>query len=137
MTCRTGWNRRHEYPGSGSPLYYEDVFTGYYFVPVKAYIVFYRPDDDVVVMFVDRVFYGKSDYLRKLVLRSDEDDDGPLQALTEVAASVPEGKVQRRPKGQDLTGREGIPDTGHAEQIGQGEHREVGKDDIFENRKDR
>lgn len=52
------------YPQSGSPLYYQNSFTGYYFVVFKAYIAFYRLEKDI--MLVDRVLFGKSDYMRKL-----------------------------------------------------------------------
>ena len=58
--------KKEEVPGSGSPLYYDDLFTGYYFVVFKAYIAFYRIDGGRVL--VDRVLYGKSEYLRKLDL---------------------------------------------------------------------
>ena len=47
-------------------LYYDDLFTGYYYVVFKAYIAFYRIDSGRVL--VDRVLYGKSEYLRKLDL---------------------------------------------------------------------
>lgn len=53
---------KKEFPKSGSPLYYEGIFTGYYFVVFKAYMAFYRVRDDSI--FVDRVVYGKSDYMR-------------------------------------------------------------------------
>lgn len=58
-----------DHPKSGAPLYYEDSFTGYYFVAFKSYIVFYRLKDNV--MLVDRVLYGKSDYMRCLNINSD------------------------------------------------------------------
>ncbi|MBR0441694.1 MAG: type II toxin-antitoxin system RelE/ParE family toxin, partial [Firmicutes bacterium] len=58
--------KKEEFPASGSPLYYDDLFTGYYFVVFKAYIAFYRIDGGRVL--VDRVLYGKSEYLRKLDL---------------------------------------------------------------------
>ena len=35
-----------DYLKFGTPLYYEDLFTGYYFVAWKAYLVFYRIEDD-------------------------------------------------------------------------------------------
>ena len=53
-------------PKSGAPLYYENSFTGYYFVVFKAYLAFYRLEEDQ--MLVDRVLFGKSDYLRVLHL---------------------------------------------------------------------
>ena len=52
------------FPKSGSPLYYEGDFTGYYFVVFKSYMAFYHVQDDVI--FVDRVVYGKSDYMRTI-----------------------------------------------------------------------
>ncbi|MBR0113750.1 MAG: type II toxin-antitoxin system RelE/ParE family toxin [Firmicutes bacterium] len=58
--------KKEEFPASGSPLYYEDLFTGYYYVVFKAYIAFYRIESGKVL--VDRVLYGKSEYLRKLDL---------------------------------------------------------------------
>ena len=54
-------------PKSGSPLYYEGGFTGYYFVAFMAYIAFYRVQEDRIL--VDRVVYGKSDYIRTLFRR--------------------------------------------------------------------
>ena len=53
-------------PKSSSPLYYQDTFTGYYFVVFKAYLAFYRIEDDV--MLIDRVLSGRSDYMRYLHL---------------------------------------------------------------------
>lgn len=55
---------KSEFPESGSPLYYQDRFTGYYFIVFKAYIAFYRIEEGSVL--VDRVLLGKSDYMRKL-----------------------------------------------------------------------
>ncbi|MCM1244991.1 MAG: type II toxin-antitoxin system RelE/ParE family toxin [Roseburia sp.] len=59
------------YPKSGSPLYYEDSFTGYYFIVFKAYMAFYHLEDNK--MLVDRILYGKSDYMRCLHIYSDEE----------------------------------------------------------------
>lgn len=53
-----------DYPQSGAPLYYEDLFTGYYFIVFKAYMVFYRLCGNT--MLVDRVLFGASDYMRTL-----------------------------------------------------------------------
>ena len=53
------------FPQSGTPLYYENDFTGYHYVVFKAYIAFYRVEGEDV--FVDRILYGKSDYLRTLI----------------------------------------------------------------------
>lgn len=55
-----------DYPESGAPLYYQDSFTGYYFVIFKAYLAFYRVKDETIR--VDRILYGKSDYMRCLHL---------------------------------------------------------------------
>ena len=55
-----------ELPRSGSPLYYENGFTGYYFVVYKSYLAFYRVEDHGIL--IDRVLMAKSDYLRKLHL---------------------------------------------------------------------
>lgn len=60
-----------DYPKSGSPLYYQDSFTGYYFVVFKAYLAFYRLEDNV--MLIDRVLFGRSDYMRYLHLGTDEE----------------------------------------------------------------
>ncbi len=54
------------FPRSGSPLYYEDGFTGYYYIVFRAYLIFYRVDGNT--MFVDRVLFGRSDYMRNLHL---------------------------------------------------------------------
>ncbi|MBR1757357.1 MAG: type II toxin-antitoxin system RelE/ParE family toxin [Lachnospiraceae bacterium] len=58
------------FPKSGSPLYYQNSFTGYYFVVFKAYMAFYRVEDDI--MFVDRVLFGRSDYMRVLHLQAED-----------------------------------------------------------------
>ena len=57
-------SEKREFPKSGSPLYYEGSFTGYYFIVFKAYMAFYRIQDDRIL--VDRVVYGKSDYMRMI-----------------------------------------------------------------------
>ena len=56
-----------EHPKSGAPLYYEDSFTGYYFVVFKSYLAFYRLENGVIL--VDRILFGKSDYLKVLRLK--------------------------------------------------------------------
>ena len=61
-----------DYPKSGAPLYYQDSFTGYYFVVFKAYLAFYRLENEV--MLVDRVLFGRSDYMRCLHLSTDEEN---------------------------------------------------------------
>ena len=56
--------KKSDYPKSGSPLYYENTFTGYYFVVFKAYLAFYRLEKET--MLIDRILFGKSDYMRIL-----------------------------------------------------------------------
>ena len=60
---------KRDFPRSGSPLYYEGSFTGYYYVVFKSYLAFYHVKDDLV--FVDRVVYSKSDYIRTIFRRTD------------------------------------------------------------------
>lgn len=57
---------KKEYPKTGTPLYYENTFTGYYFIVFKSYLAFYRLDKDR--MLIDRILFGKSDYMRTLHL---------------------------------------------------------------------
>lgn len=57
---------RADSPESGSPLYYENGFTGYRFIVFKAYMVFYRFKGNV--LFVDRILLAKSDYINVLHL---------------------------------------------------------------------
>ena len=56
-----------EHPKSGAPLYYEDSFTGYYFVVFKSYLAFYRLENGVIL--VDRILFERSDYLKVLRLK--------------------------------------------------------------------
>ena len=53
---------KREFPKSGAPLYYENGFTGYYYVVFKAYMAFYRIVEERIL--VDRVVFGRSDYMR-------------------------------------------------------------------------
>ncbi len=55
-----------DFPESGAPLYYEDSFTGYYFVVYKSYMAFYRLEPGKLL--IDRILFGKSDYMRILSL---------------------------------------------------------------------
>ena len=61
---------KSEYPLSGAPLYYEDRFTGYYYVVFKEYLAFYRLESKRIL--VDRVLFGRSDYIRILQLGTDQ-----------------------------------------------------------------
>ena len=58
------------FPKSGSPLYYQDSFPGFYFVVFTAYLAFYRLENQT--MLIDRILLGRSDYLRDLHLGLDE-----------------------------------------------------------------
>ena len=51
-------------PKTGTPLYYEELFTGYYSVRFKEYLAFYRLDGNM--MYVDRVLQRKRDYMAVL-----------------------------------------------------------------------
>ena len=61
---------KSEYPLSGAPLYYEDRFTGYYYVVFKECLAFYRLESKRIL--VDRVLFGRSDYIRILQLGTDQ-----------------------------------------------------------------
>ena len=54
-----------EYPRSGTPLYWFERFTGYYYVVFKAYMAFYYPADEGIR--IERILYAKSDYIRQLM----------------------------------------------------------------------
>ena len=53
------------FPKTGSPLYYDNLFTSYYRIAFKAYLIFYRLAGNRLL--VERVLYGKTDYLRILI----------------------------------------------------------------------
>lgn len=59
-------NEKKMFPESGSPLIFMGIFTGYRFVIYKAYIAFYSIENNMVL--VDRILFGKSDYLNILNL---------------------------------------------------------------------
>lgn len=61
---------KQDFPKSGAPLYYEGLFTGFYFVTFKSYMVFYKVETDR--MLVSRVVYGKSDYMRTIFRNAHE-----------------------------------------------------------------
>lgn len=61
---------KRDFPLSGSPLYYKNLFTGYYIVIFKSYLAFYRFDNNTI--YVDRILYGKSDYIRTLRLPNED-----------------------------------------------------------------
>lgn len=51
------------FPKSASPLYFENRFTGYYRVPYKAYLIFYRLDGSRVL--IERILHSGTDYLKR------------------------------------------------------------------------
>lgn len=59
-----------DFPRSGTPLYWFDRFTGYYYVVYKAYIAFYYPADGGIR--IERILHARSDYMRQLVPRNNE-----------------------------------------------------------------
>ena len=61
---------KQNFPKSGAPLYYEGLFTGFYFVTFKSYMAFYKVETDR--MLVSRVVYGKSDYMRTIFRNAHE-----------------------------------------------------------------
>ena len=54
------------FPESETPLYFNDILTEYRFVIYKSYIAFYRIENGSII--VERVLYGKSDYMKTLHL---------------------------------------------------------------------
>ena len=56
--------KRKEFPESAPRLFYQDMDTGYRYIPFKSYIAFYFIDGEAIK--VSRVLYGRSDYMRKL-----------------------------------------------------------------------
>ena len=49
----------------GKPLYFSsDMFSGYRFLVYKDYLAFYRTSADTI--YIDRIIYGKRDYMRLL-----------------------------------------------------------------------
>lgn len=61
---------KRDFPKSGAPLYYEGMFTGFYFVVFKSCMVFYKAEEER--MLVSRVIYGKSDYIRAIFRNADK-----------------------------------------------------------------
>lgn len=56
--------KKQEFPLSGSPVYYEDHFTGYYYVHFKAYNAFYIVEGEYIRLV--RALSSRSDYMRIL-----------------------------------------------------------------------
>ena len=63
-------SEKQDFPKSGSPLYYEGSFTGYYFIVFKAYMAFYHIREERIL--VDRIVFGKSDYMRTIFKNQDQ-----------------------------------------------------------------
>ncbi len=61
---RNAVRKKTAFPKSGSPLFWNGVFTGIYFVPFKAYLAFYRVNEASVE--VGRILPMKSDYMKTL-----------------------------------------------------------------------
>ena len=61
-----------EHPKTGTPIYYEELFTGYYSVRFKEYLAFYRLEGTTV--YVDRVLQRKRDYMPVLFGRDKEEE---------------------------------------------------------------
>ncbi len=62
-----------DFPQSSPMLYYDNIFTGYYYNIYKSYIAFYRLDKNSIL--VDRILLKKCDYIKKLQLSSADDDN--------------------------------------------------------------
>ena len=52
------------FPKNGTPLLWNGIFTGIYFIPFKAYLAFYRVNE--TSMEVGRILPMKSDYMKTL-----------------------------------------------------------------------
>lgn len=56
-----------DFPESGTSLYIGKLLTDYRYIIYKSYIAFYHFDNGTI--FVDRILYGKSDYLSTLGIK--------------------------------------------------------------------
>ena len=66
------------FPKSGSPLLWNGVFTGIYFVPFKTYLAFYRVSETALE--VGRILPMKSDYMKTLFgISSHQSDEGTFR----------------------------------------------------------
>lgn len=57
--------KKADYPESGIPFYFGDLFTGYRYVIYKSYLAFYRISNDIMI--VDRILFGRSNYCEVLL----------------------------------------------------------------------
>ena len=53
------------HPKTGERLYYDNVFTGIYYVNYKKYSAFYRIRDGYIE--VGRILFNRSDYIKKII----------------------------------------------------------------------
>lgn len=80
----------------GVPLYFnQDLFSGYRFVIYKSYLAFYRIVNDNV--FVDRIIYGKRDYMA-ILFNEKLDEADKLAESSDIRLSHDEvfSKVRKR-----------------------------------------
>ena len=58
----------------GKPLYFsDDIFSGYRYLVYRNYLVFYRSNNDTA--YIDRILYGKHDYIRLLIKDLTDDNE--------------------------------------------------------------
>ena len=60
-----GISKKREAPKTGIPLFYRDLFTGFYYIHFKAYNAFYRIKDDYIE--VSRILLSKMEYMKELL----------------------------------------------------------------------
>ena len=60
--------KKADFPESGIPFYFGDLFTGYRYVIYKSYLAFYRINNDTLI--VDRILFGRSNYCEALLAQS-------------------------------------------------------------------
>lgn len=60
-------NSRSTFPEANSPLNYNDVFTGYYFIPFKSHLIFLMIEDKKII--VVRILHKRCNYIEKLNLK--------------------------------------------------------------------
>ena len=55
-----------DFPNSGSPLCYGKFISDYRYIVYKSYLAFYYISNEAI--FIDRILFAKSDYIKKLRL---------------------------------------------------------------------
>ncbi len=58
-------SEQKKHPKTGSRFIYKGLFTGFYYVKYKAYLIFYRIQDDRIIII--RILPEKSDYEDRLL----------------------------------------------------------------------